>query len=270
MSRAFRWGIVAFGAGATLVAGVVLGLFVVKRIESGEWKMIERNDLLKVKERLSPTPPGPSRTIYLARTPLELTPGEDNAPAGISSVVAAKANKPVKVPGWKGSDKAWNQFVACQKKLWAPFDVEVTDQRPADDDFLLVAVGGRPGDIGESNKRVGGLAPFSGSVIPKGVVFVFSQQLGNLATPVCETAGMEIAHAYGLDHGYNCKDVMTYLKPCGAKSFLDKDIPCGETKKRPCAGGGESQNSHQRLLKELGAKAVTKPVATSASVSPVP
>lgn len=264
MSRAVRWGLVAFGAGATLVVGVVLGLFVVKRMESGEWKMIDKEDFVKVRERLAGEPRGPSRIIYLSRLPEQLTPGEDNAPAGVSSVVAAKAGKPVKVPGWKGSEKGWKQFVACQRKMWAPFNVEITDKRPSGDDFLLVAVGGRPGDIGEPSKRVGGLAPFSGEVIPKAVVFVFAQQLGHQVTPVCETAGMEIAHAYGLDHGYNCKDVMTYLKPCGPKTFLDKDIPCGEGKKRACAGGGETQNSYQRLLEALG----PRPVTTSAAPAP--
>lgn len=252
---AARWGFVALGVVVTLAAGVVLGLFVVKRLERGEWEMLDRDDLVRVRERLSLVrPSGPSRVIYLARTPLELTPGEDDAPAGVSSVVAAKKNAPVKVPGWKGTEKGWKQVVACVQKLWAPFDVEVTDRRPPGDDFVLVAVGGRPTDIGERNKRVGGLAPFSGDVIPKAVVFVFSQQLGNQVTPVCETIGMEVAHAYGLDHGYDCKDVMTYLKPCGAKKFLDKDIPCGETKKRPCMGGAATQNSHQRLLAILGAR----------------
>src|SRR5690606_39013962 len=136
--------------------------------ESGEWKMLERQDFAKVRERLSlAPPPGPTRIIYLARTPLEITPGVDDGPAGVSSVVAAKANKPVKVPGWKGTDKAWKQVVTCTQKLFAPFDVEVTDQRPAGNDFILVAVGGRPGDVGETNKRVGGLAPFSGDVIHK-------------------------------------------------------------------------------------------------------
>lgn len=267
MTRAFRWGFVALGALVTLAAGVVLGLFVVKRLESGEWKMLEKDDLTKVRERLTfAKPAGPSRVIYLARTPLELTPGEDDAPAGVSSVVGAKANKPVKVPGWKGTAKGWKQVVTCVQKLWAPFDVEVTDQRPEGDDYILVAVGGRPGDIGETNKRVGGLAPFSGDVIPKAVVFAFSQQLANQVTPVCETIGMEVAHAYGLDHGYDCKDVMTYLKPCGAKKFLDKDIACGEGKKRPCVGGAATQNSYQRLLAILG----PRKVGTAAAPVPEP
>jgi len=64
-------------------------------------------------------------------------------------------------------------------------------------------------------------------VIARPIVFAFSAQLGNRVRDVCETIGMEVAHAYGLDHGYLCSDVMTYLQPCGAKRFVDKDIRCG-------------------------------------------
>ena len=259
-----RIAFILLGIMATIVVGILLGLFVVKRMESGEWKMIDKEDFVKVRDRIADAPRGPSRIIYLARTPQAFTPGEDNAAGGVSSVVAAKANKPVKVPGWKGSDKGWHQVVSCVQKLWAPFDVQVVDEKPASDDYVMVAVGGRPGDIGETNKRVGGLAPFSGEVIPKAVVFAFAQQLGNQVQPVCETIGMEVAHAYGLDHEYECKDVMTYLKPCGPKRFVDKDVSCGEAKKRPCAGGAATQNSYKRLMDVLG------PQTIAASAAPAP
>ena len=59
---------------------------------------------------------------------------------------------------------------------------------------------------------------------------------------------------------------MTYLKPCGAKSFLDKDIACGEGKKGPCAGGAATQNSYQHLVKVLG----PKPVPAAAQVPAAP
>jgi hypothetical protein len=252
VTRSRIW-MIALIALMTVIGGVILGLFVVKRIETGEWRMLDQGDFVKVRERLAGAPPPQaSRIIYLARDPLTLAPGDDDAPAGKSSVVAAQGSATVKVPGWKGSAKGWTQLVSCVRTLFAPFDVVVTDKRPAGDDFVLVAVGGRPGDIGMKNPRIGGLAPFNGDVIPRAVVFAFAQQLGNKVQPICETIGMEVAHAYGLDHGYLCKDVMTYLKPCGPKSFVDKDIPCGEGKKRACAGGAPTQNSFRRLLAVLG------------------
>ena len=237
-----------------VIGGLVLGLVVVKRIETGQWKLLDGDDLVRVRDRIAGEPaPRPSKTIYLARGPLTLHGGPDDAAAGRSSVVAAHgAAHEVKLPGWKGTDKAWTQTVTCVRKLFEPFDVEVTDRRPTDDDYLLVAVGGRPKDIGGKDPRIAGLAPFNGAVIPRAVVFAFAAQQSHKVRPVCETIGMEVAHAYGLDHAYLCKDVMTYLPPCGAKSFVDKDVPCGEGKKRPCAGGAPTQNSFRRLLAVLG------------------
>ncbi len=253
-----RWAMIGAVAAATIAGGVVAGLLVVKRLESGTWQMLDRGDFVRVRDRLTGDNRGPSRVIYLARGPMTFSPGTDDAAAGRSSVVAAKANTNVAMPGWKGSDKAWKQVVTCVSNLFAPFDVEVTDTRPAGDDYIVVAVGGRPGDLGEKNKRVGGLAPFSGAVIPRAVVFAFAQQLDHQVHPVCETIGMEVAHAYGLDHAYLCKDVMTYLKPCGRKSFVDKDVPCGEGTRRACNDGAPTQNSYRRLLAVLGPRRQTR------------
>ena len=89
----------------TVVAGVVLGLVVVKRIETGGWHMLDKGDFVRVRDRIAgPEAPPTSRIIYLARGPLTLAPGDDDAPAGRSSVVASQGTVNVKVPGWKGTD----------------------------------------------------------------------------------------------------------------------------------------------------------------------
>lgn len=258
------------------IAGAIAGLVIVTRMETGEWKVPDAESVERI---VKLAPRQPARTIFLERRPVELRPGQDDSSQGISSVLAsvrAKAAKavaakaataksgtatkppadpmrPVKLPGWKGTDKGWQQVMACVAKLFEPFDVQVTDQPPADvDNIVLVAVGGRPGDLGVPDRQVGGLAPFHGGVIASPVVFVFSTQLGNNVRTVCETIGMEVAHAYGLDHGYLCSDVMTYLRPCGAKRFVDKDIRCGENKTRNCEGGEPTQNSYRLLMQVLG------------------
>jgi hypothetical protein len=140
-------------------------------------------------------------------------------------------------------------------KMFSPFDVVITDERPHDDKFLMVVIGGKPGDIGITDgHHVSGLAPFNGNVIPRAVVFGFSATVDNDPRAVCETIAMEVAHAYGLDHEYLCKDVMTYLRGCGQKTFVDADAPCGEAKKRNCEGGAATQNSYRRLIDVLGAR----------------
>lgn len=260
-------------------AGAIAGLLIITRLETGEWKVPDAATVERI-VKLGPRPP--ARTIFLERRAVQLWPGTDDAPRSRSSVLAsvrAKAaaaggagsgavertpsDQPVTVPGWKGSAKGWQQVMTCVKKLFQPFDVTVTDQRPPDgQDFVLVAVGGRPGDIGVKDRRVGGLAPFNGDVIANPVVFAFAGQLRNDVRAVCETIGMEVAHAYGLDHAYLCSDVMTYLKPCGTKKFVDKDVPCGEGKPRACEGGAPTQNSYQRLLQVLGARPSPTPPTT--------
>ncbi len=256
MSRRRRWPwILAFSI--AIVAGGVIGLLVATRVKTGRW---EAPSVELITVALSDEPPAPSKVIYLNKDKVTITPGTDDAPHGVSSVAAAiHPDGPVTMPGWKGSKKAWGQVVTCVKKMFQPFDVEVTDERPTTDNFLMVAVGGRPKDLGSKDKRVSGLAPFNGDVIPKAVVYGFAAQVGHDVRVTCETIAMEVAHAYGLDHEYLCKDVMTYLSGCKNRSFVDKDAPCGEKKKRACHGGAATQNSYQRLLSVLGAAPASGP-----------
>lgn len=235
-----------------LGAAIVVAVMVSIRVETGEWRVPEKDDFVRVARRFDNRP---SKTIYLERKPVELTPGDDDAASGTSSVLKHAANKPVRTRGWAGGDAKWKRLVACSKKMFASFDVVVTDKRPSDSDFMMVVVGGKSADIGVTDSHhVSGLAPFNGSVIPRAVVFAFSASVNNDVRATCETLAMEVAHAYGLDHQYLCKDVMTYLRGCGAKSFVNADAPCGETKARTCEGGAQTQNSFRRLVEVLGAR----------------
>jgi hypothetical protein len=244
--------IVALVSGIVLVAGAVIAVAISIRVESGEWRVPERDDFVRIAHRFDHKP---SKTIYLERNAVALTPGEDFAARGISSVLANASNKPARSKAWSGGNTRWNQLVACVKKQFGPFDVEVTDKRPSGDNFLMVVVGGKPADVGITNSpHVAGLAPFNGNVVPRAVVFAFAATSNNDVRSVCETIAMEVGHAYGLDHEYLCKDVMTYLTGCGAKSFVDADASCGERKKRACEGGGALQNSYRTLVNVLGAR----------------
>ncbi len=243
---------------AVFAVGAGFGLVLVKRMETGHWQLPRRADLARVVKApielvTGPPRPEPARIIYLARRPVQLTPAEqDDAPTGASSVAAGLRKRPVLMPGWSGSDKGWTEVVRCVRGLFARFAVEVTERKPTTGGYVLVAVGGRPGDLGVSDRHIGGLAPFNGDVIARPVVFAFARQLGNQPRTVCETIAMEVAHTYGLDHEYQCKDVMTYRKPCGPKTFTDLDARCGELAARDCAGGAATQNSFRRLLAVLG------------------
>ena len=241
-------GVVLLLMAITVVAAVVVSV----RVETGHWRMPEKDDFVRIARRLDTKP---SKVIFLQRNPVDLKPGDDYAAGGYSSVLANAGNKPTRTKGFTGGDAKWKSIMACVAKTFAPFDVTVTDQRPSDDKFLMVVVGGKPADIGVTDSHhVAGLAPFNGNVIPRAVVFGFAAAVDNDTRAICETVAMEVAHAYGLDHEYLCKDVMTYLRGCGAKTFVDADASCGESKKRNCEDGKPTQNSYRQLVEVLGVK----------------
>jgi len=211
-----------------------------------------------------------SRTSNLNREGVNLLPGVDDAAHNRSSIVRGAGLSHAEVPAFTGSQRTWSRIVTCLKGKFKPFGVVVTDRRPIDkDNYIMAAFGGTARVLGRSRKsakHTGGLAPFNSESIPGAVVFIFSSTLRNHVTRICETAGMEIAHAYGLDHGYHCKDLMTYKPRCGTRRFVDKTVRCGEEKPRDCANGQRTQNSFQHLLKTLGpASPVTKKKASKVS-----
>lgn len=270
---------VGLGAAAVLGLGTAVGLLIGKRLKSGSWSMPTGNDLIRI-ERGEET--GPPRIIYLHRGPVTLTGGEDDAARRRSSVVASGGahshehedeqavasqvaaeghERVVKLRGFRGSAKSWRSITRCVAKLFAPFDVQVTDVEPAaGTPYVMAVVGGRPRDVGHPHK-VGGLAPFNGEVVAGAVVFAFADELRNDPRATCEVIGMEVAHAFGLDHAYACPDVMTYLQGCGKKAFRDLDARCGESAPRACHGGAATQNSYRRLLQVLGPHRPPAPVA---------
>lgn len=278
---------------AVLGVGTVAGLVIGKRMQSGEWKLPDRKDLVQVSDAVRGKPPPPPpvpRVIYLHKGAITLVGGDDDARARISSAVASAGQhdhgdhalgarpqlathqgelaapaRTVKLRGFRGSAATWKKIRTCVTDLFKPFDVTVTDvEPPPGTPYVMAVVGGRPKDIGHTAK-VGGLAPYSGEVVSGAVVFAFADQLGNRVRATCEVIGMEVAHAFGLDHEHECKDVMTYLGGCGSKSFRDIDARCGEAKPRVCADGAETQNSYRRLMAVLGPRKPTQPAAAPAT-----
>jgi hypothetical protein len=204
------------------------------------------------------TPGKPSKVIYLNREGVELTGGPDDALYNVSSIVAGAPSNRAMLPAFAGTAARWNAIVKCIRDRFALFGVRVVERRPVDTEYMMVVLGGTPADVGfhpkdgHSHSHAIGLAPFNGEPIPNAVVFVFTRSLRENLQNSCEAAGMEIAHAYGLDHARNCRDLMTYLPRCGARRFMDQDIPCGEHTSRPCEGGAATQNSYRHLLRVLG------------------
>src|SRR5687767_6241865 len=143
-----------------MTASIIAAVTVSIRVETGEWRVPEKEDFVRIARRFDNKP---SKVIYMERRGVELRPGDDYAAQGVSSVLANAGNKPVKTRGFNGGDAKWKSIMTCVKKMFSPFDVVVTDERPTDDQFMMVVVGGKPADIGVTDSHhVSGLAPFNG------------------------------------------------------------------------------------------------------------
>jgi len=191
--------------------------------------------------------PGDQHVIYLNKNGGRYEPGwNDDSIGNVSSIVQWQ----VDMAPYPYGDSSWSAVLQCMRDLYAPFNVEVTDVDPGDVPHSEVVVSGHPTDIGMGN-GVGGVAPMACQAIQGAVSFAFPETYGDDPTGICEAAGQESAHAFGLDHELLCSDIMTY-QFCGPKKFEAEDSECGEFNARPCACGGDIQNSHEYLLEVLG------------------
>lgn len=204
--------------------------------------------------------PEPMRAVYLNREGAVLRSGADDSRVNQSSIVANMGIASAVIPAFAGSPKRFDAISKCITKKFAAYDVDVVTRRPVGRDYIMAMMGGTISVLGPDAKKkhhhAYGLSPYNGQPIADAVVLVFTRTMRERTTTVCETAAMEIAHAYGLDHARNCRDLMTYMKRCGARKFVDKDLACGEHRNRACGNGDSKQNSHMTLLELLGASAL--------------
>ncbi len=199
------------------------------------------------------------RVIYLNREGGILTAGSDDSGRNVSSVVGAASLERFEVPAFRGTSQRWDEVVTCVRDQFDAYNVRVVDQRPVEEPYVMVMVGGVPGELARStgnsvgpDSRVRGIAPMGREPIEEAVVYVFSRAIRERVRDVCETAAQEIGHAYGLDHVLDCHDPMTHLGSCGPRTFRDREVPCGENEPRTCVSGRATQNSHRALLRVLG------------------
>lgn len=176
-----------------------------------------------------------------------IEPGREDARTNRSSIVAW----PSRIEEFPWEDHVWAETMRCVRRLYAPFDVIVTDVDPGNVPHSENVVGGLPGDIGQPS-FVGGIAPLACGGLENAISFTFAQAIGREVESLCHTIGQETAHSFGLDHQLLCSDPMTYLPACGEKAFQRIDALCGEELRRPCICGQEFQNSHLALLEVLG------------------
>jgi hypothetical protein len=149
-------------------------------------------------------------------------------------------------------------MIDCVRDGFGDFAIDIVDTRPARGDYIMVVVGGTPGLVGHG-RSVSGIAPYTGELIPRGVAFVFPENLRHDVRATCSSVLHETGHVLGLDHAYLCEDPMSYLSGCGEKRFRDVDAPCGEDEERACGFGGDTQNSYRQLARTVGLRDSKRP-----------
>ncbi len=213
-------------------------------------------------------------TVYLHRGGGRVFAGTDDPAQARSGVMRRSGVSVADVPAFRGSDAQWQQYTQCVENHFRAFDVSIVDERPTRDDYVSVMVGGDPKMLNLAS-TVGGVAPYTGKVLPASVVFVF--QTPHYSTrSLCDTTAHEIGHTMGLDHSRQCNDVMSY-EACGSKTFRDAPARCGEWGDRPCADGRGSQNTWGTLATLVGTRQAPRsaapdprsPVRRPASTRPV-
>ncbi|HET7501365.1 MAG TPA: Ig-like domain-containing protein [Kofleriaceae bacterium] len=175
-------------------------------------------------------------------------------------------------------DDTWNAVVACMKDVYAPFNVQITEDDPGTAPHFEIIFGGAPEQIGLS-AGIGGVSPFSClPYIPNSVVFVFDVW-GNDPEELCATAAQEVAHSFALDHAIEPSDPMTYYPYTGRRHYMNAQIQCGsdcdadhrsplgatctgpDLQFHPCAcgNGAQTQNSAQVIATLFGDGQLTAP-----------
>jgi hypothetical protein len=201
---------------------------------------------------IASTPGGPALIIFVNRSGRTYTPGGNDSAEGTSSVVAGRIGTAVTVPPAPFGDQEWAQIMSCVKQDFAPFDVLVTDERPAAGPYVEVAVGGLSSLLDPSLNLLG-ISPFNCSVTRRSVAFVFADHpvLRESVKLTCETISHEAGHSLGLEHSQLANDPMTYKDFPGDLAFQDEDAECGGFSVEPCRCT-LLQNTFRRLVANVG------------------
>lgn len=195
---------------------------------------------------------GEGRTVFLNRGGGIYHAGPDDSSTNTSRILMAETT----LQPFMGAPD-WDGLVACVAGKFAPFNVTITEVDPGATPHREVVFTPSPADVGLPSS-IGGVAPFecptaeNAEPMAIGVGFIFPGVMGGDPTATCETTAQIIGNMFNLDHAFHCQDLMTYLTGCGDKSFVDMDVQCGEYEARPCACGGDTQNSYQAIAAIAG------------------
>ncbi len=165
------------------------------------------------------------------------------------------------VPAYTGTAEEKQLTLKYLKKYLAPFNVQITETRPAAGAvYSMVVVGGSPMDICYPTQGALGVAPMDCNDTNKAdITFAFSGVSPEPLT-IAQTIAQEHAHGYGLEHTEDTHDALYpvaigdsiwgYLNKSMNVVTLNADL--STTPIRSQCDGSASQNSHMRMLNIAG------------------
>ena len=139
---------------------------------------------------------------------------------------------------------------------WAPFNVVITDTRPASGPYTM----NMTGPTNPFGGGVLGIAPLDcdDSQTHNNITYAFHSANDQFsATTQATTIGQEVAHSYGLEHVDDPSDIMNPYNAGGDASFTDTCITivqgtvCPSQHAAEC-GSSDQQNSYAELMRLFG------------------
>ncbi len=188
-------------------------------------------------------------TVFLNGGGGTYTPGLDDSSTNTSSILSMERT----LAPYAGAISL-DDVRTCVASLLAPFHVVVTTTDPADAVHREIVFIGAAAEVGAPEQSLS-ISPINCPTdgvdpLPRSIAYVMGGQYDD-ASLLCEDTAQVVGHTFGLDHTFQCDDVMAWDPSCGARTFLDMDVSCGETEERGCFCGA-TQNSYQQLASLAG------------------
>ncbi len=206
-----------------------------------------------------PFPVPPAESILRATGPHRLYLNFDGATvkrgpacsssAELCSYVVKCESGTATVPPFSGTAAERAGILALVRQYYAPFAIDILDQKPAQGPYTMCVVGGQPADICFQG-RVAGVAPLDCDDLNGDVdlVFAFSTASHNDPHLTAVAIAQESAHSYGLEHTTLITDIMYPYLSGVEQGFVDSTM--GVERSAGCRS--DVQNSFQVLDQVLG------------------
>jgi hypothetical protein len=168
-------------------------------------------------------------------------------------------------PEYGGTEPQRSAVLNAVQADWAPYDLEVVDQRPADGEYTMVLIGPRDHNLGMGIYGLGPVDCFDSNRNNVAMAFFGADDLGGMtgvsfqATQVSQ----ELAHAVGLEHVSGSGSELDIMFPgdvAPSASFTDEcfdlvpPVSCAEQHQDYSGDCPEAdqQNAHRELLAVFG------------------